>query len=113
MTKKIGYYRRQADKALQEKGKKKYKYCEICCKPMTCLHHFFPKSISSALRYDWDNLVPICVSCHFSHHNGDPRIHVTIIEKRGQTWYKNLLRDKERIIKPSLMYYQAIIKQLK
>lgn len=103
----------QADKLLQEKGRKKYKLCEICSSPMSCMHHFFPKSISSALRYDWDNLVPICVSHHFSHHNGDPRIHAYIIKKRGEKWYKELLRDKEKIIKVSQSYYKMIINKLK
>ncbi len=103
----------QADRLIQEKGRRKYKNCEYCGGEMNCLHHFFPKSVSSALRYDWDNLIPICSGCHMQHHNGDPRIHAQIILKRGEKWYKNLLRDKEKITKPSQMYYQAIIKLIK
>lgn len=56
---------KKADKLLQEKGREKYSKCEVCGGKMSCLHHFFPKSTASALRYDWDNLIPICNNFSF------------------------------------------------
>lgn len=105
----ISYYRNKADKSLQEWGRLKYTKCEICGKPISCLHHYFPKSVSSALRYEIDNLIPICQGCHFSHHNGNPMIHNTVNEKRGKDWIKKLEKKKYNITKPSIGYYKQII----
>lgn len=104
---KLAVLRRKCDKALQEEGRRRYTYCEVCGKPISCLHHFFPKSISSRLRYDWDNLIPICVSCHFQHHTSyNPSIHATIIKKRGQDWYDKLEEVRREIIKVNVAYYK-------
>lgn len=103
---------KKADRLLQEKGREKYSKCEVCGGKMSCLHHFFPKSTASALRYDWDNLVAICQSCHFRHHNGDPRPHATVMLKRGEQWYKRLLKKKSILIKTNKKYYETIIKCL-
>ena len=96
---------RKADRLLQEAFRKVYKTCEICGKPMACAHHVFPKSMSSNLRYDWDNLVAICHGCHFRHHNGDPTIHAVIMKKRGKAWYSKLLKKKQTIAKTDEAWY--------
>lgn len=108
---KIAYYRNKADKAIQNEGRKRYKKCEACGKPMSCLHHYYPKSMASVLRYDWDNLIPICQGCHFRHHNGDPSIHNKINEKRGQQWLNRLKKKKQQIIKVNIAYYKEIIEK--
>jgi len=102
---------KQADKALQEWGRRTYKSCMVCGKEMSCLHHFYPKSMASALRYEKDNLIPLCAGCHFKHHNGDPRIHASIIHLKGEQWYANLMDKKYSIIKPNIKYYEQIIEQ--
>jgi len=107
----IAYWRRKADKAMQEWGRKTYKKCLVCDKPISCLHHYYPKSTSSALRYDIDNLIPICVGCHFSHHNGNPAIQNKINDIKGRIWLNNLMLKKNIIIKPTVKYYQDIIKR--
>lgn len=77
------------------------------------MHHFFPKSVSSRLRYDFDNLIPICQGCHMRHHQaGDPTIHATIIKKRGQAWYDTLLKKKYETIKTNTAYYKYIWEML-
>lgn len=106
---KLSYYRNKADKAMQEHYRAKNLACEYCGKPAQTMHHFFPKSRASALRYHEPNLIPICNGCHFAHHNGDPRIHAKIIEKRGMKWYKDLLKKKEEITKANQGYYKSII----
>ena len=108
----ISQLRKQADKLIQEYGRKLFDKCLVCGMPMSCLHHFFPKSVSSALRYEWKNLVPICQSCHFKHHSKyDPTIHETIIRINGQNWYNELLKQKHKIIKANREYYNNIIKE--
>ncbi len=111
----IGWYQRKADTLLQEVGKSIYSKCEVCGKPMSCLHHFFPKSISARLRYDWDNLIPICQGCHMRHHQaGDPRIHETIKQKKGGLeWYEALRKRGREIIKVNREYYEQQMEKLK
>lgn len=109
----LSWWQKKADNKLQDTGRKKFKKCEVCLKPMYCLHHFFTKGLSSRLRYEWDNLIPICRSCHFAHHNkSDPRIHAVIIQKRGQEWYQNLERTKKEEVRLSVGYYKSIIETL-
>ena len=110
MAKKISYYRNKADRAIQEWGRRTYQKCLVCGKEMSCLHHYYPKSTSSALRYDEDNLIPICQGCHLQHHNGNPSIHNKVNEIKGEEWLKRLQRKKEQIIKVGVNYYKYIIK---
>jgi 5-methylcytosine-specific restriction endonuclease McrA len=80
---------------------------------MSCLHHFWPKSKSSALRYDWDNLIPICHKCHLAHHTGDPSIHAEVIKIKGADWYDRLERTKDRtIVKTNKGWYESKIAAL-
>ena len=110
---KISILQKKCDKKIQEQGRLKYDRCEVCNNPMSCLHHFFPKSISAVLRYDWMNLIFICNGCHMRHHQaGDPRIHATIIRRRGQKWYNQLLKKKEKTIKTNVKYYEDILNGL-
>ena len=103
----------KCDKALQLEGKRRYKECEICGKPINCLHHFFPKSVSARLRYEWDNLIPICMGCHFQHHSSyNPSIHATVIEKRGLDWYNGLNTIKREYVKTNVAYYEEKLKEL-
>ena len=109
--KSIAYYRRKADKAIQGWGKRTYKLCLVCGQPMSCLHHYFPKSISTNLRYNTDNLIPICQSCHFKHHNGDPRIQNAINGKIGKSRINYLLKEKNKLQKVGKKFYQDIIEK--
>jgi 5-methylcytosine-specific restriction endonuclease McrA len=91
----VSYYSKQADKKLQILGRLKFSKCEVCGKPMSCLHHYYPKSSAGNLRYNWLNLIPICNSCHFRHHKqGNPDIHNLINKKRGDEWLKELKKAK-------------------
>jgi 5-methylcytosine-specific restriction endonuclease McrA len=108
---KLSYYRNKADKALQQSLYKINKNCLICGKPTSCHHHFFPKSSSSALRYEEDNMIPVCVGCHLGFHSSRSAEFVgRTIEKKGLDWFNDLQRKKSRIIKPNKKYYESIIK---
>lgn len=102
---------KKADTAMQEFYRNQDMNCEVCGGVYSCKHHFFPKSKASALRYYEPNLISICVSCHFGHHNGDPRIHIKIKEQRGQEWWEDLLSRKEAIVKPNQAYYKEVIER--
>jgi len=109
----VSQLRNKCDKALQQLGRQRYSKCEVCGNPISCLHHFYPKSTSSRLRYDWDNLIPICNGCHMQHHQaGNPKIHGTVIEKRGLEWYQELTQTKEEIQKVGVGYYREILEEL-
>ena len=96
-------------KLLQELGRETFEFCEVCGMPLSCLHHFVKKSQSNRLRYDKDNLIPICNSCHFKIHiTDDPSIEATIIRKRGWKWYDQLMKKKHEMVKTNLPYYLKI-----
>lgn len=111
----IHYWQTKADKLMQETGRQMYKKCIVCGSPMVCMHHIYPKSQSTYLRYNWKNLVPVCHKCHMAHHNGDPEIHVRIIKTKGQDWFDDLTaeRNKNRYVNAGYAYYRDIYEKLK
>lgn len=112
-VKKLSYYRNKCDRALQELGRQTYDKCLICGSEYSCLHHFFPKSRSSVLRYNWENCIPICQGDHLAHHTGDPRIHIEVIKIKGQEWFDKLeWKHNNETVKPSKGYYKDILKKL-
>lgn len=81
--------------AREKRGNK----CEICGKTgNTQCHHFIPKSRCLRLRFDPENIIVLCFSCHHRfHYTGDPRIPEAIIEKRGRGWWEYLAeKSKEQ-----------------
>jgi len=55
-----GKLRKKCDKLMQQIYTKKYPKCDICGAPTHCMHHFVEKSRSSRLRYEEENLIPLC-----------------------------------------------------
>lgn len=109
---KLSYFRKKADRAMQDYFTQKYPNCEMCNAPVSCMHHFHPKSVSSALRYVEENLVPVCNSCHLGFHsNRSAQMTSRLIDKRGVEWSNDLLKRKEQIVKPSIGYYKEIVEK--
>ena len=105
--------RNKADRLMQEKGRETFEYCECCSKPQQVMHHFFFKSTSSALRYDWDNLIPLCNGCHMKFHsNKVTEMNGLMVKKRGQEWFDDLMKRKGAITKVSKGYYLKQIDKL-
>ena len=108
--------RKKADKLIQEVGREIFgdKGCYICGGSYSCLHHYHTKGCSSALRYDWNNLIPICAGCHHRHHNAnDPRPHDEIRKRKGQDWVDELeWKRNNKKIKPGIKYYEELIELL-
>lgn len=113
MAKSKAYYRRRCDKIIQEIGRLTYQKCLVCGKPMSCLHHYYPKSSAGNLRYNMQNLIPLCQGCHFRLHNGDPRIQNEINRVKGPEWLDGLNSLKRKFVKcDNISYYKEMIRKL-
>jgi len=106
--------RNKCDKLLQEIGRLIYKKCLVCGRPMSCLHHYFPKSVAGNLRYHWENLIPLCASCHFRHHASQtPEIQNEINRIKGEEWLESLKVIKKQFVKcDTIGYYKTKCEEL-
>jgi len=85
----------------------------ICGEPAVQAHHFYPKGLYPALRYDLDNGIPICLRCHFLHHTRhDPSIGLLITANRGKKWLAGLEKRKRNEITWTIKEYEENIKRL-
>ena len=86
----------EADKLYQELGRLSNSECLVCRGEYSCLHHYFPKSTSTALRYDLDNGIPICAKCHLRiHANPSPETTNRINQIKGFKWLQELTFNKQ------------------
>ena len=109
----LGYWRRKCDALMQEIGTRDNPQCTLCNQPCNVMHHFFPKSVSAYLRYDWRNLIPLCNGCHNRlHQSGDPSYEQRIISIRGQPWYDELDKVRRTEIKVNVGYYRNVKAEL-
>jgi len=105
--------RKQADGLFQENGLKNKPRCEVCGKPAEVIHHYTPKSVSSALRYYAPNGIPLCNGCHCRlHRSGDPEYGNKIRDKMGIDWLEDLRKERQKPVKISIKYYEIVIKKL-
>lgn len=111
---------KENDKLLQEINRKKNKKCECCGKECQVAHHWIEKSRSARLRYDWENIIPLCNACHFKIHNifgnnvvGGVDIAEVIIKKRGKAWKTRMDNIGHETIKNDIIYQQKINNRLK
>ena len=81
--------------------------CEVCENKSVQCHHYYYKSSYPHLRYDEDNAVSLCLSCHFLLHHKDPKtIEREIVKKRGKAWFERL--EKKAQDKPKKTGWQTI-----
>ena len=78
------------DKAIQDYYRRNIMGCESCGKRAEVMHHHHPKSRSNYLRFDPDNLIYLCNSCHFKLHKGDPTIAYNYRQMHLPDWEKEL-----------------------
>jgi len=104
----------EADKLYQEFGRLANNGCLVCPGEYSCLHHYFPKSTSTALRYDLDNGIPICAKCHCKiHSNPSPETINDINHIKGEEWLQELTWKKQNIqVKPNVDWYKVQIETL-
>lgn len=109
----LGKAQAECDQLMQKIGQRDNPKCLVCGRQCQVMHHFVPKSVSARLRYDWDNLIPLCNGCHMRlHQSGDPEYELTIIEKKGKIWYDKLRKTRLEIIKVNLGYYKEVKERL-
>lgn len=113
---KIRKLQKKADSLFHQITCKEHPKCLVCgINDTQCAHHYILKSQSAKLRFDFRNGVNICSRCHTLHHKtGDPRIHDTIIRKKGTKWADELYRIKNKVNKEyrGIEYYNNLIKKL-
>jgi|SRR3990167_6303452 len=112
---KIGKLQKECDTLIQTLGKAKMPRCEACGVPSQVIHHWIEKSRSSNLRYNWENLIPLCNPCHSKIHNifgnsivGGLNIAEVIINKRGREWKERMDIEGRKRIKVDRQHYETI-----
>lgn len=107
MKTKRNYLRDKCDSLIQKINRASCGRCLVCGGYNDVGHHYFPKSVSSYLRYDLRNIIPLCGKCHCRiHMSDDPTINNTIVRKKGHEWLESLEADKRRTIKTNKAYYE-------
>lgn len=104
----------KADKLYQEFGRLSNNECLVCSGEYSCLHHYFPKSTSTPLRYDIDNGIPICAKCHLRiHANPSPETNNDINHIKGEEWLQELTWKKQNLkVKPDTEWYRVQVEIL-
>ena len=105
---------KECDDLFQEIGKLKCPKSFISNNPTNVIHHFVPKATSSALRYDWDNGIPLTNGEHMRHHRaGDPEIHTKIIMAKGGIKWADDIRQRGRAYhKVNMEMYRKVKERL-
>lgn len=98
--------RNKADKLLTPIIQKMYPFCLLCQQFTEVAHHHIHKSKSTRLRYELDNLIPLCGRCHFKLHQNESYWAGKIIQKRGMKWFKKLDKLGQEIVKADTRYYK-------
>jgi len=105
--------RNKCDKLLTPIIIKQHPKCLLCNNPTQVAHHHVHKSQSSALRYNLDNLIPLCHSCHLALHCNESYHASRIIEIKGIEWFKKLDKEKREIVKTNKAWYEENLARLK
>jgi len=110
----LGKLQKMCDREMQIKGKILYPKSVVSGKPTEVMHHYIPKSVSSALRYFWLNLIPLTNAEHCRlHQSPDPSIEVAIYQRMGgDKWFNKLLLEKKKVLKINRAYYEAKLEEL-
>ena len=104
----------KCDKLLTPIIKEMYPVCllngsqgnENCTYYTEVAHHHVHKSKSSALRYNFDNLIPLCNHCHLMLHHNESFWASKVVEIKGLDWFKRLEKEKYKMIKTNKAYYE-------
>jgi len=87
--------------------------CLLCNRPTQVAHHHVHKSKSSILRYDLENLINLCHSCHFALHQNESYYASRIVQLKGLEWFEGLQRKKDKINKVNVGWYGGVYLKLK
>ena len=92
--------------------------CEVCGDTFGVVgHHYYHKSTYGHIRYDLDNGIALCRSCHFLLHHQDPkRIEEKIETIKGKKWREKLKKksqNRPKNFSTTIGYYEEIKTKLK
>jgi len=102
--------RNKCDKLLTPIIKLQNPYCflgesENCQRITQVAHHHVLKSQCTNLRYDIDNLIPLCTPCHMMLHSHETYWSSVIVEKKGMEWWLPLKAKKPIMVKADVHFY--------
>lgn len=92
------YTQKNCDKLLSPIIIKLHPKCLLCGGQTQVAHHHVHKSKSLALRYDLDNLINLCHSCHFKLHFNESYWASKIVEIKGMDWFQDLDKRKNKLM---------------
>lgn len=101
-----------ADKLLTPIIIKLFPKCLLCKNPTQVAHHHFKKSESNRLRYEIDNLIPLCSHCHCALHCHETIYVGRIIKKKGLKWLNVLEKKKKEYCKVDRAHFEEAIIRL-
>lgn len=110
---KLSTVRTKCDNLLTPIIKKLYPRCLFCGKATEVAHHHVHKSKSTRLRYELDNLVNLCNSCHLTLHMNESYWASKVVESRGLEWFRKLEKMKNEIVKADIHFYMGHYERLK
>lgn len=114
---KVTTLRNKADKMLTPIIKAMYPECLLkqsqnCAFETQVAHHHIKKSQSTSVRYDLDNLIPLCHACHLMLHSQETTWASYIVGLKGLEWWNNLYTKSRASIKADRFWYQEQIDRL-
>ncbi len=109
---KVSTLRNKADSLLTPIIKMMYPRCMLCPAETQVAHHFVHKSKSTRLRYELDNLIPLCHKCHQRLHHNESYEAGKIIQIKGLKWFNALEKLKNQVVKADWVWYSIQIQNL-
>ena len=105
--------RKRADKLWQKLIIELNPKCLCCGKKTEVGHHFIRKSKSNYLRYAVKNGINLCNKCHYELHSWrEGELNGLIVIRKGEEWFNDLVRDKNKMVSTTLGWYLEKIKAL-
>jgi len=105
--------RKKCDDLLTPLIKKMSPACLLCGRKTEVAHHHVHKSKSTVLRYTIENLIPLCNHCHLALHWNESYWASKIVQLKGIAWFNKLEREKNKIVKADIIFYQTNYGRLK
>lgn len=104
---KLSTMRNKCDNLLTPIIKALHPKCLLCGHDTQVAHHHFHKSQSTRLRYELDNLINLCNSCHLKLHMNESFWASKIIQLKGIEWFNELERKNREGVKADVHFYIA------
>lgn len=89
-----------------------YPNCLLCGGETQVAHHHVHKSKSTRLRYEIDNLINLCGSCHVKLHQNESYWGSRVTEIKGLDWFQGLDRKGREIVKADVHFYLENLNRL-